>query len=609
MYLKKIGWKKVSLTGSRGIEKVPRTPARNLARKMTIFASAVVVCVIIAIAWPHKRIHNPYRGVNSGVYSYLAIKPITIESLRLSFKNFENGVYPLSDRISIVQKGEGEAVDTDFDVVRYGLYNIEKSYLSPMTAADWISPSFMIRAGQRVTGGVSNENLSMAYSVVPYRDFQSNEIKINGGPALLTEPFLKNEGMQGLEGWDRLCADGVTRRVDFTEDTHVFLRPNEMRKIRNNDIDKQLGAPSLEPEETLVGAAVTFSNLQNDETGEWDIERTQRWVSSQYLIDYGYYIDPAMIDIVGLGANTRFVSRVDLSADMVVILDVRSGKEVAVPIVNQRNELLLYASADPQQSIVLPFAYLKRMEKDDLILLCPGDTPIEITFQDILDEIEQVRQNKMAQKTFLYPGGGGDYNETYLAAHVVQSPRMRKIADGLLAGATSKEEAIKRIMTFSARNLAYISDHKSSDGSSGPNEIPMSPMMALMNRGEDCEGDAIFADSLFLSTTNPIVGDNSTVALATLMYINNENKGIGHAIPMLPGFGTPDKPFPDHVVANNIPFGYFEATGKGANELHQIMPQRAGYMPQRIIVIRGNGSGRRLAVAGFNQFEYLHSDS
>ncbi|MCD6149194.1 hypothetical protein J7J13_00210 [bacterium] len=608
-YLNGKNWRRVNFLGNSGEKTVGGKLSYQWLKISVAMLSIFLVISATVMLWPQK-VYNPYRGVGNWIITGIE-KPLEIQNITISWLDFKDGKYPLGKNIFFVPKGEGDKIGSDLDAIRFAEYNASKMYFSAKTAGDWIVPSRALNEdGKEMTELMGAPNWAMAFSVVPYGDFASKERKVEGVGSLLAEPFWKNEG-QGFPGFSRKCADGEMRMVDLRDDTHIFLRPNVWRMFRRSAKDIELGAPSLEPEESLPFAAYIFTDLYDRETKEWNVAKTQWWVSRQFLSCSGKYIDPENISIVGKGLQTRFVVKKPLSIQKSAVIwnDEKTGrpKVVFVPIYNRKKELCLFGSLDPTQSIVIPFSYFHTMdkEKDTILLGELGD--IKITYQDILDEGQTVRDNMLARHRDLYPGGGAQCMSVYLTARVVNIPRMRRIADRIIGDAATQEEAIRRIMDYSAKNLAYISDHKKDlrSGKNTPREIPMSPLMALMNRGEDCEGHAHFAASLFFSTSNPIVGDNSMVGLATLAYVRN-GKGIGHAIPLIPKISKyVTDPFPNHIIANGIPFGYFEATGAGYDELHRMMPQLSGYVPENIMIIRGNGRNRVVEIAGFNQFDYL----
>ncbi len=565
--------------------------------KKFLFLLLFVFLISIPLLWQNKEtVHNPFREVSKWIIVTDLKKPMIIQTKILSWSDFKNGKLPEGTAISFVPEGEGSKIGTDLTPIQFAVYNAAKSYLSGKTAGDWIFPSRLLNSGKKMTEVVGRRNLSMAFSVVSYDDFAGD---VEKSDFFLREPFFENEGMQGIEkGFIRKFADGSERLVK-PNDTWIFLRPNVYGTLRHSETDVRLGAPPLKPENALVLAAYTFTDLCDYKTGEWNVNLTRDWVAKQYSIAYGISLNPQAIEIVGKGVNTRFIYSATLPVSKTVILNRSNGsvKEMKVPLL-EKSALCFYASEAPTQSIVIPLSYFHEMDKDDTILLgVKGE--IKISFQDILDEAQQVRNNRLLTKrSLLYPKEGGDFSDSYLTDYIVRTPRMKKIVDKIVSRAQTKKEAIRRIMEYSAESLAYISDKKTDSSK----EIPMPPMMALLNRGEDCEGHAIFAASLFISSTNPIIGNNSLVGLAEIVYVKGRY-GIGHVVPLIPGFGTPEIPFPNHILVRGIPFGYFEATGAGYNQLHQLMPQKSGYLPKKVFII--DSRSRKVDVAGFNQFEYL----
>lgn len=598
-YLDRLNWRCIYFLRSSCNKKVKTNFS---IAKGAIYFFLITVIFLTAGHWiPEKKVvHNPYRGVSEWITVTDLEKPLFIQTRIISWNDAKNGRFPEGTEISIVPKGDGRKIGSDLNPIQFALYNAAKSYLSPKTAGDWIFPSRLLNSGKKMTEVLGRKNLAMAFSVFPYGGFVGD---IQGTNYLINEPFFKNKGMQGIEkGFVRKFADGSEQLIK-PNDTWIFLRPNIHGKNRHTETDIRLGAPSINPEEVLIFAAYTFTDLCNHQTGRWDTEQTKNWVAKQYSIAYGVSISPEKIEIVGKGINARLVHSDPLVANTSVVMQEDSRgiiRETEVSLINRKNELCFYDSMDPTQLVIIPLSFFHKMEKDATILLgVKGE--IKESFQDILDEAQQVRDNRLfSKKGFIYPNNGGNFGNSYLANYVVKTPRMREIANNVISGASSRKEAIQRIMDYSAESLAYISDKKSHVGT--PREIPMSPMMALLNRGEDCEGHAIFAASLFIAATDPIIGDNSQVGLAEIMYVKGK-KSIGHVIALIPGFGNPGLPFPNHIMANGVPFGYFEATGAGYNNLHQLMPQKVGYLPKKIFII--DPDSRNVDVAGFNQFEYL----
>ncbi|KKQ06102.1 MAG: hypothetical protein US15_C0019G0011, partial [Candidatus Moranbacteria bacterium GW2011_GWF1_36_4] len=448
-YLEKKKWRSIKLKG--GNKKVSRKNSNlHWIKTFGIFAGFWTIFGIVALWLQPPSISNEHRTVAGFKYSELE-KDLEITHIQISYeKHFSNGIFAsLGDVISFMEEGEGEKIDTDFDFIRYAAYNAERMYFA-YTATDWILPSILFNnKGKAKTELVAMENFSKSFSVVPYGNFADSKQK---SAFNIDEPFFKNEGMQGLENGFYLNFPD-RKRLFKPNDTLLVLRPNLYRTLHAADKEVELSAPSLEPEETLVAAAY-LTDLCDHKTGKWDVAKTQWWVSQNYAIAYRYPLNPKKISVVGEGINARFVYSEKLPSAIAKLQNKRGElSEIELQLQNSRGELCFWASNDPTQSIFIPFSYLHRMENDETILLGSA-SDIEITFNDILDAAQQVRDNKQfSRKEFLYPGEGGDFGEIYLASHVIDTPRLRKIADQISRGAKTPEEIAEKFTEYSAKNI------------------------------------------------------------------------------------------------------------------------------------------------------------
>ena len=350
-------------------------------------------------------------------------------------------------------------------------------------------------------------------------------------------------------------------------------------------------------------------------------------MSRQYSIAYGIYLNPDDIEIVGKGKQALFLYRKKPPVNYVIVrwLNNQSSTPgnwqdkytghlmtVPVPIVNEKKQLCFWGSREPDQSIMIPFSYLFTMENDDRVLL--GNKNVDVTYQDLLDELQQVRENNLHKKRVVYANTGKSNAEprsSDFSSYVAVTPRLTEIVDAVVGDAETPDEAVEQIMQFIEEILPYVSDHKtdtSKKGFAGPEEIPMPPIVALWNRGKDCDGHATWAASAYMASKHKAFKDSPKVcALVQLSY-----HGIGHLVPLLPQIGkfTTD-PFPNHILLPvngvEIPFSYTEPTGNGYdnNALHQDCPQRKSYLPSFAAMIQGHGNSRSVSVVGFNQFKYL----
>ena len=628
-YLEKGPWRRATFLGGKNApgRSSPWKKLRTILILTIFFVGFGTISGIYTFSNFRSSCFDPYKGVISNAWALPPGKSLDFRITKHKFfGNFVKGVFPLDKDISIVALGNGEKLGTNLDPVRFAVYNIGREYLYH-PAIDWIYPSLLLKRGKRATEALGTENLSAAFQVVPWRQFRKVSKKVQGSQSHMMEPFLHLAGMQGLEhGFQRKFADGKIRLIK-PNDTWLALRPNTHGLWRRSQTDRDLGVPSLEPQEALPVAFYIFTELCNKQTGEWDIEQTQWLVSREYAISYGIYLDPAHIEIVGKGLHTRFLYRKDLSVDQVIVRwsprQMKGDHEVdeddplrnvPVHVVNERSELCFWGSAQPDQSIFIPYSYLPALENDDLLLLSDGKK--EITFQDILDELEQVRENRGGRSHVIQAEAGGTKSAVGydLSPYVAITPRLTKIVDGVIGDVQTKEEAVEQIMSFIAQHLPYVSDHKGNKnkvGYNGPTEIPMSPLLALLNRGKDCDGHAVWGAAGFMASEHPTLKDmNDYTAMATLSY-----GGIGHAMPLLPKIGKlVTDPFPNHVILPvqdgkggivKIPFSWIEPTGLGENELHQSRPQQRGYEPRFLTLIRGHGPSRQIATIGFNQFQHL----
>ncbi len=634
-YLEKLNWpeaKHVSGTTSGNFQ-----PRKQIAKSVfkwlgIFFTIAFFVGGGFAVEYAVSnaaKIHHPYRGVYHIPYSSIE-KDLHIQSITISWLDFVNGRFALGDTISIVE-GDGKNRELN-DPVSFAAYNAARKYLSRTTAMDWVLPSRIAREGKMNTEIVARENFSMAFSSVPYGDFSgSNGALVQGSDYYMSNPFFETDGMQGLTGFNRQFADGETRWIDLSGDIYIFLHPNG--KGRRDKTSVELGTPNLEPEESLLVAYYILTNLCDWETGEWDQERTTRLISNQYAAAYGAYLDPKKIEITGSGLNARPVYSADLPVDMTVVAWKKTDKnghevdgydEVAVPLRNSRNELLFFGSLDPTQSIIIPFSYLAKMGQDDPIVL-GAKRDKSITYRDILVAQQQVEENRRAKVLPLYPGNGNsNFGDSYLAAYIVKTPSTERLAKEIIGDASTKPEALQKISDFSARDLDYISDKKfdgSKSGNNSPEEIPMTLPMAMLNRGEDCEGHAIAMATLYFSAENTVLGDTSTVAIGTLNFF-----GRGHAVTLVQAENIPAErvitdPFSNHMLIDGVPFVFVEATGETesldtktkngdvfeTDKLHQFSWQEKGYDNPIISVVHGVGTNRTVRMAGVSEFEFDHS--
>ncbi|MEA2006630.1 MAG: hypothetical protein U9O20_00500 [Patescibacteria group bacterium] len=623
-YLEKKPWKKVKFSPeSKGIQKV------NLWEKLRLVTIVSAAFLLVGIMTGNHLLQHTgsyfdsYKGVCGLAYATAPDKPLNFRiTKRENFANFVKGIFSFGDTISIVKKGNGEKLGTDLDALRFAGYNVAMSYLN-YPATDWVSQSRLLKIGKKMTEVVGSENLAMAFQIIPYGQFKVVTGNVHNVKSHMMEPFLKLDRMQGLEkGFKRKFADGQTRLVK-PEDTWLCLRPNTHGMWRKNRIDLELGAPSVEPEESLPVAFYSFSNLCDHKTGQWDIEKTQWVIARNYAISYGIYIEPSAIEIIGKGLQTRFIYKKKLDVEHVIVhlaknqLDPKweFGKKnivvgVPVSVTNSNHELCFWGSHQPDQSIIIPFSYLFRMEDDDPILLADG--AVDITMQDILDEIQQVRKNRQGQNKKIYASRGNSHNSHIgydFSPYVTKTARLTQIADKIIGDAQTPQEAEERQMKFIVENLPYVSDHKgdkSKPGYNGPIEIPMSPLVALFNRGEDCEGHAISGAAYFVASEHPTLRDiNNVFALVSLDY-----GSIGHVVPLLPIWHElVTDPFPNHVLfpinGKRIVLAYTEPTGFGYNDMHQDKPQKRGYLPEYATVVQVHGEKRTTSIIGFNQFEHV----
>lgn len=575
------------------------------------------------------RVFHPYRGVWSLPYSNLE-KDLHIQSITISWNDFVDGTFALDDTLSLIPEGEGQRKTLD-NPISFAACNALRKYLSRTTAMDWVFPSRLASMGKKPTEIVTTENFSMSFLIVPWGDFSgSNGALVQGSSYHMSDPFFEADGMQGLTGFDRLFADGKTRRIDLSNDIFVFLRPDVHRMWRRDKTSIELGTPNLEPEESLPVAYCILTDLYDWKEDRWDENRTKELILNQYAAYAGVPIEePEKLSIVGNKFNTRFVYTGKLSVDMTVVAykkinkngkEIEGHEEVAVPLRNSRNELLFFGSLDPTQSIILPFSYLAKMDQDDPIILGAKRNKI-MTYRDIIVAQQQVEENRRAKVSPLYSGNGNDnFGDSYLAAYVVKTPFTTRLAREIIENVSTKPEALQKISDFSARDLDYISDKKadlSKSGNSGPEEIPMTLPMAMLNRGEDCEGHAIAMATLYFSAENTVLGDTGTVVIGTLNYF-----GRGHAVTLVQAENIPSEriltdPFPNHVLIDGYPFVFVEATGETrsldstnpldsqrTDDLHQFSPQELGHVPENIAIIQGIGKDRTVRMAGFSEFEY-----
>ncbi len=579
------------------------------------------------------KIHHPYRGVYHIPYSNIE-KDLHIQSITISWNDFVDGTFDLGDTISLTPEGEGQRKALD-NPIGFAACNSSEKYLSRTTAMDWVLPSRLASAGKKPTEIVATENFSMSFSIVPWGDFNgSNGATVHGSSYHMSDPFFEADGMQGLTGFDRLFADGETRRIDLSNDIFVFLRPDVQRRWRRDKTSIELGTPNLEPEESLPVAYCILTNLYDWKEDRWDENRTKELILNQYAAYAGVPLEePEKLSIVGNKFNTRFIYTGKLPVDMIVVgykktdkngREIDGYEEVAVPLRNSRNELLFFGSLDPTQSIIIPFSYLAKMNQDDPIVL-GAKRDKSIAYRDILVAQQQVEENRRAKVLPLYPGNGNNnFGDSYLAAYVVKTPSTERLAKEIIGDASTKPGALQKISDFSARDLDYISDKKadpSKSGNSGPEEIPMTLPLAMLNRGEDCEGHAIAMATLYFSAENTVLGDTSTVAIGTINYF-----GRGHAVTLVQAENIPSErvltdPFPNHVLIDGFPFVFVEATGetkpldtkiKANSEtdmLHQFSWREKGYDNPIISVIHGVGRDRTIRMAGVSEFEFNHTST
>jgi len=566
----------------------------GLSKAVLTLSAIFIIAGVLAISYsPPKTFFDSDKGVSGLVFAAPPGKPLDF-FMFLGFKNLCRGkIFPLAEKVYINEKAE--QVGTDLDAIRFAIHNVGCRFFK-YSAADWIYQSRLLLAGKSREEALATENLAAAFQVLPY----FNGEKKRAAPGFMSEPyFFSNSGQ--MVNWKRKFADGKTREI-IPKDAFC-LRPNTYGLWRTSQTDKIIAAVAIDPEESLPVAFYIFTELCDWKTGEWKDLETLRWlISCQYSFAYGIYIDPEQIEIQGKGLRTKFVFRGKPPVNMVVIR-WKNGSRKAVPVVNRKGELCFFGSGALDQSIFIPFSYLPKMEDEDEILLAGGT--VKTNFRQIRQESARVRANLRriaASRAGMH--GENIPADAQISAYVVKTEELAEIARRA-GGNGTREKKVANIMKFVNIAIPYTSDHdgdKYAAGYNGPVEVLKSPLVAIMDRGDDCEGHATTAASLIFSLYQ---GD--PIALCKLIYKPN---GEGHIIPMVPNIGTLDRdPFPNYAIFNGIPFSFLEATGNGDDRasnfpLHQVAPSRRGYLPSYAMVINGHGANRKIGVWGFSQFRY-----
>ncbi len=601
MYLDKLKWLKVSFIKPRtdGAE-VENGNWRRLFKVAVIFTAVFLVFSLTIYSWPRKKVcFDSYTGVVSLTYVSALDKPLNFRIQNLGYSGVFSGKYPLSSELSIVAAGEGLPIGTDLDAVTFAAHNIGWRYFN-YPAMDFLYLSRKYKSGKSIKEITAETNWGAAFQVVPY--FTGN--KPISTPRYMYRPYLfKNQG--GLAPFKRKFADGKTRLIK-PNDVWLCLRPNTDGMWRQSPADKADGVPAISAAESLPLAFYVFTDLCDWQSGEWDVAKTRWLISREYLLAYGIYLPPEKIEISGLGLKTRFIFRDKMPVDAAVVK--WQNKKIVVPLTNRRNELCFYGSEAPDQSIFIPFSYLAKLKNSDVLILSM-DAKIRTSYKEVLEEVAMVERNKTGSMV-VRAGANSVPIGMDLSCFVVKSRRVAEIADRAIGQVKTEEEAIGNLMKFIMEYLPYVSDFKGvkNDDYNGPLDIPMSPLIALWNKGKDCDGHATMAASLFISATVPALnGINRNFALVRASYLG---KGAGHALALFPGL---DKlitdPFPNHILLNvdgeMIPFTILEATGYGDDEIHRLKLTKRGFVPDFAVLVQLLPNGKRkIGYTGANQFQY-----
>ena len=600
--------------GNRGTKK---QISHQISIRLILTAMFIIAPAILCINLTPNQNGDIRSILSNSVAALLPVKNFRFYQGKVA--DFLAGVYDIPEHFSIVEKGlENEKKLNAFQFIAYNtavrFFNINA------VNTIWLTRRF--QATHNALVAKKAKNWSLAFKPVSYKEFFSETDWIKDSKwnyvDQSTIPYITvNEGLpkKGEEfKIKRIFADGKTRWF-VPKEPFLALMPNLW-----GNLSKRL--PSLEPEEVLPVALIFASRIYNEADGSWNMELLRNYLVAQYRIYAGINLDPTRITVKGKGIRSRFVyegsfpkNQINVSwFDKEIGASEKTGKEnykivsVPVPIVNNRRELCFFSSLDVSQSVIIPLSYLADVSDDEFLLSSNGAL---FSYNDVLEEIELAKENMKAVPREIYPSKIKGYhppNFCKISSMVTPTKRHRIIANRLIAGAKSYEEALVRIKSFFEQTLPYQTDNKELGWNV---DIPMTTLLTYINGGGDCEDHAIPYATTVMAADLPVMhGYNKYVAIHESYLVNRDNETVGHANPLvyIPNRKPVTFPFPDHIKViidgQEMNFYQIEATGLGEDEIGVNRMQRYRFESNVVDVISGVGKTRKVASAGFSQFEY-----
>ncbi len=593
MYLEKLKWLSAKLSFCHSNN---NSQSKNgFAKKGIAFFIIALLFIVAAIMIKSpKTCFNSDKGIIGLVFAERPNKPLDFIMFTSLFEDFFRGkLFPLSESVYIEKTGM--EIQTNMNAFAFAIHNIGCRFFN-YPAADWIYRTriqqFQKEKKLNVKEILELKNFSTAFKVLPY----FNGEKKRGTSSHMHQPIFQYSG--GMINWKGKFADGKTR--ELVPNDAFCVQPNTFGIWRDSQTDEKIGAIPLDPEESLPVIFYVLTEMCDWKTGEWKDGEKLRWlICCQYLFAHRVYINPEEIEISGQRLQARFLYHGELPVSMLTILD-KSGKQQVVPVVNNRKELCFYGSAAVNQGVYIPLSYLPQIENEEEIILAGGT--VVTNLRHFLEEAAQVMENlSLVRKAREGMPGEKISANGEISAYVIRNDHLTEIAQRI-GGNGTLEEKVANIMKFVNVALPYSSDHdgdKKEPGYNGPVEILRAPLVALMNRGDDCEGHGTTAASLIASCD-----ENVLVGLIKLIF---KPTGDGHIIPMVAGIKNYVRdPFPNYGIFSGVPFAFLEATGSGdtGSEIHQFSPTIRGYKPIYAVVIDDHGPNRKLSIYGFSQFQF-----
>ncbi len=578
---------------------------------MKFFSWATVFVVFLAVtvgALPNRN--DAYRSLLSTARA----APMPIKNFRFfqgKISDFFGKGYKLGDVFAMVD--EGEKVGSELTFAQYIAVNIGANYFGP-SALDILYLTGEMQSGKKPglikALSKSKQNHSLAFTAIPYKIFfeksQWQKSGVWGYRDHSPTPQLSiNYGMPKMQAksfhFDIKFADGKVRTFQPNE-PFLALLPNIQESISKS-------LPSLRPEEALPFALMYYSKFYNRAENKWKkVDELKKQIAMSYAVYAGIELDPEQIEVSGIGKATRFLYHGPVGGNQTYVYRQKKSEKkdviatVPVPVVSPKKELMMFASMDPSQAIIIPISLLMEIGNDDLLLATNGSV---FTYNDVLEEMAIAKDNLKATSFPLYSGRTNSVFAMKTSSLVVKTKRLEIISNNIIGDATGNK-ALARIKSFIDQTLPYATDAKRPGVRA---DIQMTPLNTFVNGAADCEDHAIpYASLVFSASIGEI--NNQYVGLMESSYINKDDEQVGHMSPlvMIPGRKTVTNPFPDHVLAKingrMTPFFTVEATGLTSDNLGVVRMQRNAMEPNSVNIITGQGKNRRVYVAGLSEFKY-----